>query len=156
MANRTGTLLGAAAVAFTSVLALGSATASAAQWPYPNPNTGYTIASDNNGLCIAARGKSDEAPVIVTTCAPKGTAWADQQWDFGYGSPRQPVNLHSRKCLTGRTGQNARIFQCGAYLDQKWYLDFDTIKNNGHFMIRNANSGACLVARGDSQRGAAS
>ncbi len=56
------------------------------------------------------------------------------------------MNANSGKCLTSRTGQNARQFNCGVYGDQRWQHLSDAAGEQ--FQIRSKHTGLCLVARG--------
>ncbi|MBB5934512.1 hypothetical protein FHS42_001559 [Streptomyces zagrosensis] len=51
--------------------------------------------------------------------------------------------------MTGRIGQDARLFACQKWSDQEWYVDFGD-KGSGRFMIRNRHTGdVCLAVQGD-------
>ncbi|MFE6775419.1 RICIN domain-containing protein [Streptomyces sp. NPDC057702] len=103
----------------------------------------YKIANVHSGLCVVVRGPANENPVVVSDCGP----WNDQKWEYNGGPDGiYWVNANSGRCLTSRTGQNARQFDCGVYGDQRW--DHLSSSTEHGFQIRNRHTGLCLVARG--------
>ncbi|WP_079086853.1 RICIN domain-containing protein [Streptomyces silvensis] len=97
--------------------------------------------NERSGLCLVVRGPANEAPAVMSDC---GT-WADQIWvatDRGFLR-----NSNSGKCLTARTGQNPRQYECGGYADQKW----EAVSTQNGVQIRNQHTGLCLLARGTAE-----
>ncbi|RGD62009.1 hypothetical protein DR950_33535 [Kitasatospora xanthocidica] len=148
-------LLGTAALVALPMAGAGSAQAATAAnvlWSSAH------MANDHSGKCLVARGSGESSAQQYGCDYDLGAFWRDQHWDFTGSSWAnvQVRNVNSGLCLTVRGGSdNAVAVQTacddtqGAYWkDQHWEVRFDPIKNNGHYMLANLNSGKCLAVQG--------
>lgn len=114
--------------------------------PEPEPEpviSGYHIENANSGMCLVARPGDGENPVVQVPCDD----YADQYWEFtSSASGFQIRNAYSGKCIVtrGESESFAVATTCGSWSDQNWSNNFLEPDR-----FHNANSGLCLVVRGN-------
>jgi len=114
----------------------------------------YRAFNEAGGGCMLVQGTVDNTNVVKWSGCWDAD-YPDQHWNFDplYPDIYQIYNENSRKCLTvPNRSLNARAVQktCTGSISQQWQL-LDTNKPDwGDRMLRNVDSGLCLISQAGS------
>lgn len=125
------------------------------------------LVGGSNNQCLIADITYSHLPLYQFSCDYLyGQTWNDQYWIFEWRDHEDGVDYYRIKNLAyslasqgangcmvvygGANGARAYIYLCLAYPDQQWAIVTHPTAT-GVFMLRNRNSGKCLVVQGTSK-----